>query len=57
MEKIQRTFELERETKRTYRYREVQEGDPEAVGSLYVQKWATGSPPPKRITATLEPVA
>jgi len=57
METFKRTFELERDTKRTYRYREVQEGDPEAVGSLYVQKWATGSPPPKRITATLEPVA
>jgi len=57
MEKITRTFELERETKRTYRYREVVEGDPEAVGTIYVQKWATGNPPPKRITATLEPVA
>jgi len=54
MERITRTFELERETKRTHRYREVQEGEPEAVGTLYVQKWATGNPPPRRITATLE---
>lgn len=56
MEKIQRTFELERETKRTHRYREVQEGEPEAVGSLYVQKWVTGNPPPKKIKAMLEPI-
>ncbi|MBA7624511.1 hypothetical protein ES703_31920 [subsurface metagenome] len=57
MESITRTFELERETKRTYRYREVAEvAKPEAVGTLYVQKWATGSPPPQRLTVTIEPV-
>ena len=31
------TFELERETKNTYRFQEVAQGTPPVIGTLYVQ--------------------
>jgi hypothetical protein len=38
---VTRRFRYERETKNTVRFQEVEDGDgePEAVGTLYVQKW------------------
>ena len=47
-------FALERETKNTVRYEEQTSGQPPAVGTLYVQKWALGSPPPARLRLTIE---
>jgi len=53
---MEAVLEVERETKRTYRYRELLTGErPEVIGTLYVQKWATGNPPPQRIRLTVEP--
>jgi hypothetical protein len=55
-DRIEAVLEVERETKRTYRYRELPAGErPEVIGTLYVQKWATGNPPPQRIRLTVEP--
>jgi hypothetical protein len=34
------TFELERDTKNTYRFQEVPKGAPPLIGTLYIQKWA-----------------
>jgi hypothetical protein len=49
-------FEMERETKNTVRYAEVAEsGQPPRIGTLYVQKWALGEPPPERLTVTITP--
>ena len=56
MQKIERTFSFERATKNTYRFHEDEDGQPPAIGNLYIQKWATGSNPPKRIKVTVEPV-
>ena len=47
-------FAIERETKNTVRYEEQTAGQPPAVGTLYVQKWALGSPAPGRLKLTLE---
>ena len=46
------TFELERETKNTYRFQEVAKGTPPVIGTLYVQKWAFESTP-QSITVTI----
>ena len=51
--KVERVFEIEKETKNTVRYAEVAEGQPPVIGTIYVQKWAmTGIP--KRVNVTLE---
>lgn len=34
------TFKRERETKNTWRFAEVSEDGIEAIGALYIQKWA-----------------
>ena len=47
------TFELERETKNTYRFQEVAKGAPPLIGTLYVQKWAFETPP-KTITVVIK---
>jgi hypothetical protein len=47
------TFSLERETKNTVRYAEQTDGKPPAVGTIYVQKWATGQNPPKTLVITI----
>jgi len=56
MEKKEIVFELERETKNTYRYSEVTNGMPPAVRAIYIQKWALGDNPPRRIKITIEEV-
>ena len=52
---IQRTFQVEKETKNTIRYTEVAEGQPPVIGTVYVQKWALKETP-KTIKLTLESV-
>lgn len=47
-------FKIERETKNTVRYEEETNGQPPAVGTLYVQKWALGSPAPSKLKVTIE---
>lgn len=54
METIRITMELEKETKNTVRYSEKAEGKPPAIGTLYIQKWATAPDAPKMITVTVE---
>jgi len=47
------TFELERDTKNTYRFQEVAKGAPPLIGTLYVQKWAFETKP-QTITVTIK---
>ena len=51
--KIERAFEIEKETKNTLRYTEVAEGQPPVVGTLYIQKWVFKGVP-KRIQVTID---
>jgi hypothetical protein len=53
MEKQTLTFTLERETKNTIRYSEDADGNPPAIGTLYVQKWLLGKEPPQRLSVTI----
>ncbi len=46
------TFELERETKNTYRFQEVAKGAPPVIGTHYIQKWAFEATP-QSITVTI----
>ena len=46
------TFELEKDTKNTYRFQEVAKGAPPLIGTLYMQKWAFETAP-KTITVTI----
>ena len=46
-------FELERETKNTYRFQEVVKGAPPLIGTLYLQKWAFETAP-RAITVTIK---
>jgi hypothetical protein len=54
--KLEATFTLERETKNTYRYQEELSGSGKlpVIGTLYIQKWAVGSPPPRRLRIIVE---
>ena len=52
--RLEATLKLERETKNTYRYQEELKGKPPIIGTLYLQKWALGSPPPQRIRVIVE---
>ena len=49
MQRFTATFEFERETKNTIRYAEELGSGPPRIGTLYVQKWALGDPPPRRL--------
>ena len=53
MKKVERFFEVEKETKNTIRYAEVAEGEPPIIGTIYVQKWALEGIP-NRVKVTLE---
>lgn len=53
MAMVSLTFEIEKETKNSVRYKEVpEEGKAPMVGSLYVQKWFAGSS--KTLAVTIE---
>ncbi len=47
------TFTLERETKNTIRYQEETDGNPPAIGTLYLQKWMLGETPPVKLQVTV----
>lgn len=49
------SFELEKETPGTYRYKEMEgePGVPPVLATIYVKKWALGSPAPEKLTVTL----
>jgi hypothetical protein len=51
--KIERDFQVEKETKNTVRYAEVAEGQPPVIGTLYLQKWALKGTPTK-LKVTIE---
>jgi len=46
-------FELERETKNTYRFKEITKGTPPVVNTIYIQKWALEEPA-KELVVTIE---
>ena len=46
------TFELEKDTKNTYRFQEVAKGAPSVIGTLYIQKWLFETAP-MTITVTI----
>ena len=54
MEKETVTFDYERETKNTIRYKEETKFDPPCVGTLYVSKAFLGGNPPKHLRVTIE---
>ena len=57
MEEITRRFIFERPTKNTVRFQEEPpEGQAPAIGTLYVQKYVLGNPPPQVIEVTLKKV-
>lgn len=51
------TFEVERDTKNTVRYQEIDGDQPPIMGTAYVQKWALkklgGGSAPQRIKITI----
>ena len=57
---IEAVFEIEKQTKNTVRYRELERDEPAKVGTIYVQKWVlrrlNGGEFPKRIKITIEAV-
>jgi hypothetical protein len=55
VQKLTVDFTLEKETKGTFRYQEVEVSQPPVIGSLYIKKYATGIDPPKRIRVIVEP--
>ena len=58
MEKQVISMDLERETKGTYRYKEIEDkgGMPPVIRTVYIAKWSVDGKPPKAITLTLEEV-
>ncbi len=47
------SFTLERETQNTIRYQEETNGNPPAIGTLYLQRWLLGETPPFRLQVTV----
>ena len=60
MGKIEIRLEVEKQTKNTYRYREIAEDAAPVVGTLYLQKWAArqlnDGEVPRAIKVTIEPL-
>ena len=50
------SFAMERETKNTIRYQEESNGNPPAIGTLYLQKWLLGETPPVKLQVTVSEV-
>lgn len=49
------SFEYERETKNTFRFKEIPEnGQPPRVGTLYVHKWAFSGIAPSKLKVSIE---
>lgn len=57
MEKLELTFNFEKDTKNTRRYQEEALEGPQIIGTLYVQQWAlrklTGGDLPDRVRVTV----
>jgi len=51
--RLETTLSLEKQTKNTYRFREDPERPP-IFNYIYLQKWAFGSNPPRRIKVIVE---
>lgn len=52
---IEIPFEYEKSTKNTYRFQEKTNGEPEKIGTVYLQKHAVeGEEPPEEISVTVE---
>jgi hypothetical protein len=51
MDTLELTFEFERSTKNTHRYREVGSED---IGVVYIQKESLPANPPKKLLVTVE---
>ena len=50
-------FNRERDTKSTIRYQEeADEGKPNIIGTLYVQKFVLGKNPPEQLVVTIKAV-
>ena len=47
------SFTMERETKNTIRYQEETNGNPPAIGTLYLQKRLLGETPPVKLQVTV----
>lgn len=56
MEKKEIVMELERTTKNTYRYSEVEDGQPPIIKTLYIAKWVVGKTPPDKIKVVISPL-
>lgn len=56
MEKKEIVLEKEKETQNTIRYKYEPSGQPPAVKTVYIQKWALGENPPEEIKLTVEEV-
>ena len=50
------SFTMERETKNTIRYQEETNGNPPAIGTLYLQKWLLGETPPVKLQVSVSEV-
>jgi hypothetical protein len=55
--KLELTFNLEKETKNTYRYQEDGDKDDHAVGTLYIKKNIFEGSPDKSLSVTIEETA
>lgn len=57
MDKLELTFQVEKDTKNTRRYQEEAGDNPPIIGTLYVQLWAlrklTGGDLPDRLRVTV----
>jgi len=57
MDKLELTFQVEKDTKNTRRYQEEASNGPPIIGTLYVQQWAlrklTGGDLPERVRVTV----
>lgn len=57
MEKLELTFQFEKDTKNTRRYQEESADGPQIIGTLYVQQWAlrklTNGELPDRLKVTV----
>ena len=57
MDKLELTFQVEKDTKNTRRYQEEASDGPSIVGTLYIQQWAlrklTGGDLPDRVRVTV----
>jgi len=60
MDKLEATFALEKDTRRTRRYSEEMSDRPPVIGTIYIQQWAlkqlAGGNLPDRVRVTVEVV-